>query len=187
MASSSIQVEDLDLDLEVVLAPNGLRLGGQAELANVTHAIGQDQPIRTGRLASDFILSWSDDELTLERLRAVLEDASISVRLAAANYLVHSGNGAETIEAFARGLENDILWARIRAGAHLSYCSRDQLRPMKPLIPVLQAAADNPRFFGPEHDPYIETKQFKRMLDAQRDVIGRRWVLERVKKRIELS
>ncbi len=46
---------------------------------------------------------------------------------------------------------------------------------------------ENQRLFGPEHDPHIRTNQFAGMLNAQRDVIGREWVLERVMKRIELS
>ena len=75
----------------------------------------------------------------------------------------------------------------MRTGAYLSYRSREQLRPMKPLIPVLQAAIENQELFGPEHDPHIRTNQFAGMLNAQRGVIGRQWVLERVMKRIELA
>jgi hypothetical protein len=58
---------------------------------------------------------------------------------------------------------------------------------MKPLIPALKMAIDNQSIFGPEHDPHIETNVYSGMLNAQRDVIGRRWVLERVLKRIELA
>ncbi len=132
-------------------------------------------------------LSYFDfDAETIEQLKPQLDDESISVSLAAADYLVRSGEGAVTITAFTRALESDILWARIRAGAYLSYCSKEQLHPMQPLIPALQAATENQRFFGPEHDLHIETK-LMRMLKAQRDVIAKQWVLERVIKRIELS
>ena len=58
---------------------------------------------------------------------------------------------------------------------------------MAPLISALQAAMDNRKLFGPEHDPHIKTNQFAGMLNAQRDVIGREWVLERVTKRNELT
>jgi len=58
---------------------------------------------------------------------------------------------------------------------------------MKPLLSVLQAAIENQSIFGPEHDPHIKTNVLAGMLNAQRDVIGRQWVLERVMKRIELS
>ena len=58
--------------------------------------------------------------------------------------------------------------------------------PMKPLLPALQAA-DNPNLFGPEHDPHIETDVFNDMLNGQRDVIAKDWVLERVMRRITLA
>jgi hypothetical protein len=58
---------------------------------------------------------------------------------------------------------------------------------MAPLLPALQSAIDNQKLFGPEHDPHIKTNAFAGMLNAQRDVIARRWVLERVEKRIERS
>lgn len=126
------------------------------------------------------------DAETIEQLKALLNDESISVSLAAADYLVRSGEGAVTLAAFTRALESDILWARVKAGAYLSYCSREQLQPMQPLIPALQAAAEKQSFFGPEHDHHIKTK-LMRMLNAQRDVIAKQWVLERVITRIELA
>jgi hypothetical protein len=58
---------------------------------------------------------------------------------------------------------------------------------MAPLIPALRAAIDKQNLFGPEHDPHIKTNQFAGILNAQRDLIGREWVLERVTKRIELA
>jgi len=100
---------------------------------------------------------------------------------------VRAGSGAEAIPAFTRALQSEILWARLRAGAYLSYRSPEELQPMKPLLPALQAAIDDQHLFGPEHDSHIETNAFNGMLNGQRDVIARRWVLERVKRRIELS
>jgi hypothetical protein len=123
----------------------------------------------------------------LRLVKPLLDDPSISVALAAGDYLVRAGEGAAAIPAFVRGLESEILWARIRAGAYLSYRSPEELAPMKPLLPALQAAIDDQRLFGPEHNPHIETNVFNGMLNGQRDVIARRWVLERVMKRIELA
>ncbi|MBT7068264.1 MAG: hypothetical protein HN919_18350 [Verrucomicrobia bacterium] len=57
---------------------------------------------------------------------------------------------------------------------------------MKPLLPALQAALDKREMFGAEHDANIATNVFNGMLNGQRDVIARCWVLERVMKRIEL-
>jgi len=133
------------------------------------------------------LCSLGVDKDIIPVLKPLLDDESISVGLAAGDYLVRAGEGELAIPAFTRGLESEILWSRIRGGAYLSYRSREELRPMAPLVPVLQAAADNPKLFGPEHDPHIESNQFAGMLSAQRDVIGRRWVLERALKRIELS
>ena len=156
---------------------------GREELLN--RLDDPDSAVRYWAIAG--LSSYAFDLVMIERLQPLLDDKSISVSLAAADYLARAGAGAMTIAAFTRGLQSDILWARIRAGAYLSYCSREQLRPLAPLIPALQAALDNQNFFGPEHDPHIKTNQFAGMLNAQRDVIGREWVLERVAKRIELA
>jgi len=160
------------------------RLGEEGKKELLNRLDDPDSAVRfwavTGLSCFDF------DAETIAQLKAQLADESISVSLAAADYLVRSGEGAVTLTAFNRALQSDILWARIRAGAYLSYCSREQLQPMQPLIPALQAAADNQRFFGPEHDHQIKTK-LMRMLNAQRDVIAKQWVLERVVKRIELA
>jgi hypothetical protein len=94
------------------------------------------------------------------------------------------GEGEQAIEVFARALRSDILWTRLRAGAYLSYCSKEQLSPMKPLIPVLKSAGENQSIFGPEHDPYAGSN---RQITGVRDMIGKVWVIDRVAKRIELS
>tara|TARA_A100001037_G_C14593859_1_gene389909 strand:+ start:56 stop:376 length:321 start_codon:yes stop_codon:yes gene_type:complete len=101
--------------------------------------------------------------------------------------LVRAGKGSETISSFTQGLKSDILWARIRAGAYLSYCSRSQLQSMAPLIPVLQKAIKKETILGPEHEHYIQVDQFPGMLNSQRDIIGNEWVLNRAMKRIQLA
>lgn len=133
------------------------------------------------------LCSLGTDKQLVPTLKPLLADESISVSLAAGDYLARAGEGASAIPAFARALASGILWTRLRAGAYLSYRSREELQSMKPLIPALKMAIDNQSIFGPEHDPHIETNVYSGMLNAQRDVIGRRWVLERVLKRIELA
>ena len=161
------------------------RLGDEGKKELVKRLDDPDSAVRfwavTGLSSFDF------DAEIIELMKPLLGDASISVSLAAADYLVRAGMGALTLTAFTRALESDILWARMRAGSYLSYCSKEQLRPMKPLIPALQEALENQTLFGPEHDSHIKTNQFAGMLSAQRDVIGKLWVLERVKRRIKLS
>ncbi len=71
--------------------------------------------------------------------------------------------------------------------AKLSYHTKEQLRPMKPLIPASRAALENPACFGPEHSPHIESMFSLRMFNAQRDTIANRWVIGRVIERIELA
>ncbi len=161
------------------------RLGEEGQEELLKRLDDSDSAVRYWAVTG--LSSYDSDLETIEHLKPLLDDESISVSLAAAEYLVRAGAGSVTIAAFARGLESDILWARIRAGAYLSYCNREQLRPMAPLIPALRTALDNQNLFGPEHDPHIKTNQFAGMLNAQRDVIGRQWVLERVMKRIEVA
>ena len=161
------------------------RLGddGRTELLN--RLDDPDSAVRFWAVAG--LCSLGVESTMVGRLSPLVDDPSISVSLAAGDYLVRAGEGGIALPAFARALASDILWARLRAGAYLSYRSREQLRPMKPLTPALQAAIENRKIFGPEHDPHIRTNQFAGMLNAQRDVIGRQWVLERAMKRIELS
>ena len=161
------------------------RLGDKGRTELLTRLDDPDSAVRFWAVTG--LCSLGVESAMIERLAPLLDDPSISVSLAAGDYLVRAGEGALALPAFARALESDILWARIRAGAYLSYCSREELRPMTPLITALQAAMDSQKLFGPEHDPHIKTNQFAGMLNAQRDVIGKRWVLERVIKRIELS
>ena len=94
-----------------------------------------------------FLLPWRgtyDDRAA----SALLDDPSISISLAAGDYLVRAGEGALALPAFARALASDILWARIRAGAYLSYRNRQELQPMKPLIPALEQAMNKQECSG---------------------------------------
>ena len=123
----------------------------------------------------------------VEQLSPLLDDPSISVSLAAGDYLVRAGKGALTLPAFERALASDILWARLRAGAYLAYRSREELQPMKSLIPVLKQAINKQEMCGPEHNAQVARNNYTSTLDGQRDSIVRLWVLERVMKRIELA
>lgn len=97
------------------------------------------------------------------------------------------GEGALALPAFERALASDILWARLRAGAYLSYRSREELQPMKPLVSVLEQAINKEEMCGPEHNAQVERRNYTNRLNGQRDGIVKEWVLERVIKRIELS
>ena len=77
---------------------------------------------------------------------------------------------------------------RLAGGCHnLSYYTKEQLRPMKPLIPALQAALQNLTCFSPEHSSHIESMFSVGMFNSQRDMIANRWVIGRVIRRIELA
>ncbi|MDE2809298.1 MAG: hypothetical protein OXN90_12845, partial [Gemmatimonadota bacterium] len=90
--------------------------------------------------------------------------------------------------ALERALQSDLLWARFRASANLSFYNRVILAQMKALIPALQAALDNPVCYGPfepagdELIPPVQTRY-----RAQKNTIVGEWVLQRVIKRIELA
>jgi uncharacterized sulfatase len=161
------------------------RLGDERRTELLNRLDDPDSAVRFWAVTG--LCSLGVERTMIERLTPLLDDPSISVSLAAGDYLVRAGEGALALPAFARALTSEILWARIRAGAYLSYRSRKELQPMKPLIPALEQAMNKREMFGPEHDSHIETNIYNGMLNGQRDVIGNRWVLERVKKRIELS
>ena len=96
--------------------------------------------------------------------------------------------GEQKIPALERALQSDLLWARFRAGANLSFYRREILAQMKELIPALQAALDNPVCYGPfepNWDALIPPVQT--MYRAQKDTIVGEWVLQRVIKRTELA
>lgn len=161
------------------------RLGQKSKAELTARLRDPDSAVRFWAVTG--LCSLGVDRALEEQITPLLDDPSISVALAAGDYLVRLGAGARAVPAFTRALGSDILWARLRAGAYLSYRSREELRPMEPLLPALEAAIGNQSLFGPEHAPHIESNQFAGMLKAQRDVIAKRWVLERVLKRINLS
>ncbi|MFP6723880.1 MAG: hypothetical protein VCF25_26975, partial [Candidatus Poribacteria bacterium] len=117
----------------------------------------------------------------------LLQDESISVSLAAADALGRIGQADKTISALRNALQSDLLWARFRAAANLSYYDREQLSKMKSLIPDLQAALKNSSCYGREHLPYIESMFSRHSFNAQRDTIVGLWVIDRVIKRIKLA
>ena len=158
------------------------RLGEAGKEELVSRLNDPDNAVRFWAVTGLFSFESNPDLKPL--LAERLDDASISVGLAAATHFVRMGEGERASEVFARALRSDILWTRLRAGAYLSYCSKEQLRPMKPLIPVLQAAGENKNIFGPEHDLYAGTSPF---IQSVRDMIAKVWVLNRVARRIELS
>ena len=159
------------------------RLGEKGKVELVERLDDQDGAVRYWAVTG--LMSFDLDSDNTERLKRMLDDTSISVSLAAADALGRMGQGAITIPALRRALESDLLWARLRAAADLSYYTREQLRPMKPLIPALQTALQNATCFGPEHSPHIESMFSMGMFNSQRDMIANRWVIDRVIKRIE--
>ena len=161
------------------------RMSGEAKEELAKRLGDPDSAVRFWAVTG--LCSLGVERAMIERLSPLLNDLSISVSLATGDYLVRAGEGALALPAFARALASDILWARLRAGAYLSYRNRQELQAMKPLIPVLEQAINKQEMFGPEHNSQIERNNYNRMLDNQRDGIVRVWVLERVMKRIELA
>ena len=173
-------------NLERVLETADLaRMGEDAKEELAKRLSDPDSAVRFWAVTG--LCSLGVERTLIDRLSALLDDSSISVSLTAGDYLVRAGKGALALPAFARALVSDILWARIRAGAYLSYRSREELQPMKPLIPVLEQAINKQEMFGPEHNLQIKRNNYTGRLDGQRDGIGKTWVLERVSRRIELS
>jgi uncharacterized sulfatase len=174
--------DNLERILETADLP---RLGDKGRTELLNRLDDADSAVRYWAVTG--LCSLGVDADLVERMKPLLEDESMSVGLAAADYLVRLGEGAVTIAAFTRALGSDILWARLRAGAYLSYRGREELRPMKPLIPHLRAACKNEKCFGPVHTPHIESNYSPGMLNAQRDTIFGPWVIDRVIRRIELA
>ncbi|MBB14753.1 hypothetical protein CMK22_05740 [Candidatus Poribacteria bacterium] len=173
-------------NLERILETADLARMGKEAKTELSKRLGDnDSAVRFWAVTG--LCSLGVERTMIEQLSFLLDDPAISVSLAAGDYLVRAGEGALALPAFARALVSDILWARIRAGAYLSYRSREELQPMKPLIPFLEQAINKQEMFGPEHNLQIERNNYTGRLDGQRDGIGKTWVLERVSRRIELS
>ncbi len=133
------------------------------------------------------LCSLGAEHTMTEKLSPLLDEPSISVSMAAGDYLVRADEGALALPAFERALASDFLWARLRAGAYLSYRSREELQPMKPLILALEQAINKEEVCGPEHNAQVERNNYIGRLGGQRDGIVKEWVLERVIKRIALA
>ena len=173
-------------NLERILETADLaRMGEEAKLELAKRLGDPDSAVRFWAVTG--LCSLGVEHTMIERLSPLLDDPSISVSLAAGDYLMRAGEGALALPAFERALASDILWARLRAGAYLSYRSREELQPMVPLIPALEHAINKQEMCGPEHNAQLEKNNYRGGLGGQRDGIVRVWVLERVMKRIELS
>jgi arylsulfatase A-like enzyme len=133
------------------------------------------------------LMSYDMDNNITRKLKHLLRDESLSVSLAASDSLCQTGWVDITIPALRNALQSDLLWARFRAAANLSYYGREQLSQMKSLIPDLQTALRNSSCYDLEHLPYIESMFSQHSFNAQRDTIVGVWVIGRVIKRIQLA
>ncbi len=134
------------------------------------------------------LMSFDVDDETIKKLAHLVQDDSFSVSLAAGDALCRIDQPEKSIAAFSRALDSDLLWARGRAGANLSYYNRKTLSKMKILIPALQSALKNPSCYG-IHDPDLDTliPWFRNMFISERDRHVAEWILKRVIKRVELA
>ena len=134
------------------------------------------------------LMSYELEDTVLQKVGPLVRDESISVSLAAADLLCQNSRPAGAMPALERALQSDLLWARFRAGANLSFYRQATLAQMKAMIPTLQAALDNPVCYGPfEPDWDALIPPVQTMYRAQKDTIVGEWVLQRVIKRIELA
>ena len=173
-------------NFERILETADLARQGEDAKEELTNRLGDpDSGVRFWAVTG--LCSLGVEREMVEQLSPLLDDPSISASLAAGDYLVRAGEGALALPAFERALASDILWARLRAGAYLSYRSREELQPMKPLIPALEQAINTQEMMGPEHNATVERNNYTGRLSGQRDGIVREWVLERVIKRIALA
>ena len=134
------------------------------------------------------LMSYEVEDAVLQKIVPLVRDESISVSLAAADLLCQNNRTEVAMPALERALQSDLLWVRFRAGANVSFYSREILAQMKALIPALQAALDNPVCYGPfepDWDALIPPVQNTHR--AQKNTIVGEWVLQRVIKRIELA
>ena len=148
-----------------------------------------DDPDRAVRYwAITGLMSYEVEDTVLQKIGPLVRDESLSVSLAAADLLCQNNRPAGAMPTLERALQSDLLWARFRAGANLSFYRREILAQMKALIPALQAALDNPVCYGPFEpawDALIPPVQNRHRV--QKNTIVGEWVLQRVIKRIELA
>ncbi len=161
------------------------RLGEAGKAKLIDRLDDSDSAVRYWAITG--LMSYEAEDTVLQKIGSLVQDESISVSLAAADLLCQN-NRTEGMPALERALQSDLLWARFRAGANLSFYRREILAQLKALIPALQAALDNPVCYGPfepNWDALIPPVQT--MYLAQKDTIMGEWVLQRVIKRIELA
>ena len=162
------------------------RLGKESRGELLRRLDDQDSAVRYWAITGLMSCEPTDD--IVEKVEDHLDDESISVSLASADLLCRLGRVETTIPALERALRSDILWARCRAGANLSYLRPEILATMTSLVPALNSALDNPRCYG-QRDPALESliPPVRQIFNAQRHTIAAEWVIARVIRRIELS
>ena len=162
------------------------RLGGAGRDRLIDRLDDPDSAVRYWAITG--LMSYAVEDTVLQRMGPLVRDESISVSLAAADLLCQNNRTEGAMPALERALHSDLLWARFRAGANLSFYSREILAQMKALIPALHAALDNPICYGPsEPDWDALIPPVQTMYRAQKNTIVGEWVLQRVIKRIELA
>ena len=175
-------IVEADIDLRTA---DLARLGETGRRELIERLADPDSAVRYWAATGLMCFDWDAD--VKQNLIDSLQDESISVSLAAADALGRAGHIDIIMPALQRALKSDLLWARLRAAANLSYYSSEQLRPMKPLIPDLRAALQNAACFGPDHSSHMKSAINLNVLNGQRDTIVGRWVIGRLIKRIELA
>ena len=162
------------------------RLGEAGKAKLIDRLDDPDSAVRYWAITG--LMSYELEDTVLQRIGPLVRDESLSVSLAAADLLCQNNCPAGAMPALERALQSDLLWARFRAGANLSFYCREILAQMKALIPALQAALDNPACYGPfEPDWGALIPPVQTMYRAQKNTIVGEWVLQRVIKRIELA
>ena len=162
------------------------RLGEAGKAKLIDRLDDPDSAVRYWAITG--LMSYELEDTVLQRIGLLVRDESLSVSLAAADLLCQNNRPAGAMPALERALQSDLLWARFRAGANLSFYRQEVLAQMKALIPALQAALDNPACYGPfEPDWDALIPPVQTMYRAQKNTIVGEWVLQRVIKRIELA
>ncbi|MYI64138.1 MAG: sulfatase-like hydrolase/transferase, partial [Gemmatimonadetes bacterium] len=162
------------------------RLGEAGKAKLIDRLDDPDSAVRYWAITG--LMSYEVEDTVLQKIGPLVQDESLSASLAAADLLCQNNRIEGAIPALERALQSDLLWVRFRAGANLSFYSRELLAQMKKLIPALQAALDNPVCYGPfEPDWDALIPPVQTMYRAQKNTIVGEWVLQRVIKRIELA
>ena len=162
------------------------RLGEAGKAKLIDRLDDPDSAVRYWAITG--LMSYEVEDTVLQKIGPLIRDESTSVSLAAADLFCQNNRTERAMPALERALQSDLLWARFRAGANLSFYRREILAQMKRLIPALQAALDNPVCYGPfEPDWDALIPPVQTMYRAQKNTIVDEWVLQRVIKRIELA